>query len=400
MRTRRLARIAGPIVGIFLLSFVLNGCLGSDPKRLGNLTSGTTSPREDTTDNFILEFAQRDTLTGGANNRTVAIQGRATTQANLLVNICGTDASRCTCSFFLTTDLSTAIPALTKSINSQINTMSCQIPAAVTDANLANIGFVRITDSTGAINSGQMRVKDQLLLADVIGTLPQGQIRKVSSYTCTRTFLEGSGISAGTIQCVDGMFLGFLAADYSFYLFQQVDNTATNFNQKGTEQFYNAGQGLLCNLQIRRVSCANNTIVKFGLSATQTSKFRVSVFLTSAPEPTGQQAFYGFAAPADSALNCPPGLVRIRPFQAVPSTYTTQPSNFVNTNGLLNDTVLDVETSVPANYTLRRQAPSTTACAAGSCPAPNGGITTEQNITYNVLNPVLCAIPQALLNGI
>lgn len=404
MRTR----ISG-FLSLTIFSLALVGCLGSNPKDHGgrSLTNQTSSPREDTTDNFVLELAHRETTLAGTRNRAVTVQGRASTQANLFVNICGLDASKCTCTFFLSTNMSTGFTATSQSVNQDINTLSCQIPAGITDANLDELAletnlllYLRITDSTGTVNSGQIRVKSKVTLADVIGSLPQGQVRKVYSYSCTRTFLEGSGISGGTIACADGMLLGALDADYQFYLYQQVDLSANNFNERGQEQYYNAGNGLLCGLQMRRLACnANNNLV-YGLSAVSTDKFRIAVQLTSGPEPNGKFGFVGFAATTDSNLNCPPGLVKIRPYQAVPSTYTDQPSNFVNTSGALNDTRLELATTAQPNFTLRRHAPSGVACANQICSSPAAGTSNVQDIAYSALSPVLCAIPGELLNGI
>jgi hypothetical protein len=317
------------------------------------------------------------------------------------VNICGADASKCACSFFKGSDTSTAFPALTKSVNQEINVMTCQVPAGILDAELGTL-FVRITDSSGTKNSGLMRVKSQLVLADILGELPQGQIRKVFGYTCARTFLEGSGISGTSIDCnTAGMQLGFLGADYQFYLFQQVDLTVNNFNERGNELSYNgdAATGLTCGLLIKKYSCSNTNVLKFGLAAAATAKFRIGITFTSGPEPLGRQGFYGFAAPTDSNLNCPPGLVKIRPFQAVPSTYTAVASNFVNSDGRLNDNRVEVASSTVANFELRRRAPSA-ACVAGVCPAPSAGTSVVQSIPYSSLNPFLCAIPQELITDI
>ena len=205
-RYKALAVALGFILG-------LSACMGTEPRKLSSNSSTSQNPREDTVDKFVLELAYRDTLTGGATNRTVAIQGRASSQANLFVTICGADASKCACSFFKSSDTTTAYAATTKAVNQEINVMSCVVPAGIVDADMGDL-FVRLTDTTGKINSGLMRVKSQLSLADIIGELPQGQIRKVFGYTCTRTFLEGSGISGNNIDCnVAGMQLGFLGAD-------------------------------------------------------------------------------------------------------------------------------------------------------------------------------------------
>ena len=140
-------------------------------------------------------------------------------------------------------------------------------------------------------------------------------------------------------------------------------------------------------------------MLKFGLSAAATAKFKIGITFTSGPEPAGRQGFYGFAAATDSSLNCPPGLVKIRPFQAVPSTYTAFPSNFVNSDGRLNDNRVEVSASTLDNFKLRRRAPSA-ACVAGVCQQPVAGASDAQVIPYNAQNPFLCAIPQELITDI
>ncbi len=382
-------------------SLALFSCSNTEPKVLGPEGFDATPSATDTADSFSLEFALRDTLNVAATNRNVAIQGRTSSDSADFTNFCSADGSTCTCSFFTETDTATAIAADTVTLNAELNVLTCTVPASIADADLDTIAFARITNTTGTFASGFIRVKSQLTLEETTRGLATSSIRKVFRYDCTRTFLEGSGISSTQIACVNGMSLAFLRADYNFYLFQQVDLSQDNFSERGIDVAYEAtGAGGTCGQVINRVTCGNNNTLRYGLAATANDVFRIAITLTSGPEPNGTQSFVGFAASTDSNLNCPPGLVQIRPFQAVPGTHTRESSNFVNTDGSLNNTLLEPATETIANFELLRQEAGGTCDAAGTCPPPSGGFSTEQNIAYDILNPVLCAIPLTLLQDI
>lgn len=407
--TTRIFRHLSYLTALAGIPAMLTACLGESPKRLGPNLNGSSQSSAGSTgasDNFVLQLALRDTSTS-ATNRSVVIQGRNTAQSNLFTTICGTDASRCKCAVFTSSDTTTPIYSTVNSVNAISNVFTCNIPtstttppssAGVSDADLGLVTYVRLSDTSGVNNSGLMRIKTQAVLADVLGTLTQGQIRKVYNYTCARTFLEGSGISAGTISCTaPGMALAALGATYSFYVYQQVDLSVDNLSSQGQNSYYNGGT--LCGLQILRYSCSSNKTLKFGLAGIATTQFTVAITLTPAPDST-QQPIVGYAAKTDSNLNCPPGLVKITPYQAVPGTYTAASSNFINTNGNLNDYQIDVSTATPSNFQLQRQGPGGTCTAAGICPAPSGGVSIVQNTAYTQLSPALCAIPAAMITGL
>lgn len=383
-----------------LSALLLTGCLGSDPKRFSNSrNTGNINAPVDTTDNFVLEFALRDVAAAGVNTRDVVIQGRVGSSGNLFANICGTDASRCSCNFFDKDALTTPIAAASKAVNLDLNLFSCTIPAAVADGDLADIEYVRLQDNTGTIASGQLRIRTSLTLTEVLGSgVTQDKVRKIYAYTCARTFLEGSGISGGSIQCVNGMQLASLGANYQFYLFQQVDLSADNFASRVSETFY--GQtGTVCGLVIRRVSCGTQTLLKYGLLASPSAKFPIKISLTAGPDQPITD--FGYSARTDTNVVCPPGLVKVRQFQAVPSTYTGGNSNFVNdAQGSLNDNRLDLATTAVPNFVVQRLGPTGTCDAAGNCPAPGGSLQEIQSVAYNSLNPILCVIPPNLLEGI
>lgn len=381
---------------LILLAITGSGCLGTNAKKFGGATTGTTSPATDTTDNIVVEFALRDT-SSTTTTRSVVIQARSTASSNLFANICGADATKCTCSFYDQNAMTTAITGENLVLNSELNILSCNIPSSVADASLTDIQFVRITDTTGKINSPQVRIKNALTLPEIIGTLPQAQIRRVYAYSCARTFLEGSGVSAAGISCPDGMQLAFLGAQYYYYLFQQVDLSQTNFSEKPTDIYYGNNQAI-CGVRILQISCSQTNVLKFGLSATQTAVFSQPIALVSSP--TAQSSVtVGYAASTDSNVNCPPGLVKIRPYQAVPSTYSGGFSNFVNGDGKLNDYQIDTATATVADFALVRIAPSGT-CSGGVCPAPTGAPSTVQTAPHSALGPVLCALPASLISGI
>lgn len=384
------------------ICFLLTACLGTEPKNLGPDDFDTNPTRTDTNDSFAIEFALRDTLNVAATNRAVSLQGRSSNSDANFTLFCGDSGGQCSCQFFTEAAPSTAISAASLTLNSDLNVITCTVPASVADADLGNIAFVRVRNSSGTFQSGLLRVKTQLTLSETIRGLDQNQIRKVFRYDCTRQFLGGSGISSSAISCVDGMQLVFLQASYSFYLFQQLDLSIDNFAEKGTTVVYpDAGNGTgTCGLSINSVTCENSQILRYGLVATANNTFRAGIQLTSGPEPNGTNSFFGFAARTDSELNCPPGLIKVNPFQAVPGTHTREPSNFVNSDAQLNDTILEPSTETIADFQVTRIG-SSGVCAAGICPQPNASDSSvEQTVSYDSLSPTFCVIPAALLEDV
>lgn len=389
------------LFAIIATSILLSSCLGTTPKKLGPEDFEAVPSPVDTADSFAIEFALRDTLNISETTRSVSLQGRTSSDSADFTNFCAADGSQCSCAFFTESDPTTEAATSDISLNTDLNVITCTIPATIADDDLDEIAFVRITNSTGTFSSGLLRVKTQLTLEETVRGLDTGTIRKIFRYECTRTFLEGSGISATQIACLDGMELAFLRADYSFYLFQQVDLTVDNFNEKGIDVSYeDTGNGGTCGQVINRITCGSNNTLRYGLAGAANDTFRIAITLTSGPEPNGTQSFVGFAAQTDSNLNCPPGLIPIRPFQAVPGTHVRASSNFVNTDGSLNNTLLEPASETIANFELNRQGAGGTCDATGTCPPPAGGFSVEQDIAYDTLNPVLCAIPQTLLDDI
>ncbi len=389
------------ILPIFFSVLILSSCLNTKPKRLGPEGFEAIPSPVDTADSFVVEFALRDTLNISETTRVISLQGRTSSDSADFTNFCSTDGSSCNCSFF-NEDTPTAEAATSDvALNSELNVITCTIPPTISDEDLDKIEFIRITSSSGAFQSGLVRVKTRLTLEETIRGLDVESIRKIFRYECMRTFLEGSGVSSTQIACLEGMELAFLRADYSFYLFQQVDLAADNFSEKGIDVSYgDTGNGGTCGQVINQITCGANNTLRYGLAGTASDTFRIAITLTSGPEPNGTQSFVGFAAQTDSNLNCPPGLIPIRPFQAVPGTHTRAPSNFVNTDGSLNNTLLEPSTEMIANFQLLRQGAGGACNETGICPPPAGGFSTEQNIAFDTLTPVLCAIPQNLLNDI
>lgn len=212
-------------------------------------------------------------------------------------------------------------------------------------------------------------------------------LRGIHSYQCSFNFLTGSGVTDDTIACLDGMYLGLLSANYEFYLHSDAENGENNFTQHGGTHFYSQR---ICGLDIARYSCAPvNSAPDFYVAVTPSQKMPVALSFTAAPS-TGA-AHYGYAAAVNEMGECPEGMVHLKISQAVPASYTSSGSNFINIDGSKND--MKVSTRNFLENFLVMHTENSSPCAGGICPVPNGNRRIVQSVDYQLLAPTLCVIP-------
>lgn len=367
-------------------------------------------------DDFVIEFALRQGTEEEEQEqeRTIIIQARKFDSVlDNLGSLCGVDGRFCECQLFsLIGGEEEFILAEKKSLNEELNILECEIPESVHVP--AAITHVRIVNEVNEekLRSGKIKVLTTLSLAEVVRDTDPGTVRKIYRYACSRTFLEGEGVSRNfTITCLDGMRLAFLLATYNFYLFSQVNEEQNNFSDRANVFYYEGdNNGLICGLRIPDYSCGlpENAPI-FGLSSIRTELFSLGIIMYPYPdfEITDETPIpvYGFAAFPDSKLNCPPGLVKASSRVAVPASHVDQDaendsSNFINETGNLNDNLYQIVSESDLSFRLlKRNDSGPCSCDTQECICPNPRSGTEiiQNVPYENRTPVFCVIPKELL---
>jgi hypothetical protein len=225
-------------------------------------------------------------------------------------------------------------------------------------------------------------IKKKIIIPDEVNT--------VYSYKCRRTFFEGEGVTLYGVDCPARQKLGFLFAEYTYFLFRSP--SGDNFSSKATEAVFDQS---ICGLAVNKYSCDFAPAAQFGLAPYQTSDFPVPITLT--PNPDGRDTgTYGYAALPDPFGKCPEGLVKARQLDAQPSSHLDPlPSNFINHSNNLNDRLVSTET-LPMPFELWRK-PAITGCdEKGFCAPPDGGFERVQSTHYMALTPVACVIPRGV----
>lgn len=396
---------------ILVTAAALSSCksLGTGVKQLGVKSSSALSTSSTDADTFSLSLAYRNpTASTDALQRVFSVQGIRNVSAANLVRECGTTGSTCTCEFYSydsVTQVYTLLASAASSvgISEQNNSFSCVAPASISDANIdANlVKYVKLKRTDNSKATGLLEVKTTLTLSDVLGSgLSTSKVRGIYSYSCTRTFFEGEGVSASQIQCVASQKLGVLYADYNFYTYK----SPLDFNSQGGDTAFPSD---ICGrLEFTKIKCAGRTLdLRYGFYKEQVAPFTVAVTMTRAPEDTSS-SIYGYAALPDTAGNCPMGLVKIRPWVAQPASIVqgtlepltpSPPSSFINSGNTLNNTVVEEDT--PSNFIVSRQKNAVICDAAtGSCTGASfAGVTNAQSVAYVSFTPIICAIPEPLL---
>jgi hypothetical protein len=222
-------------------------------------------------------------------------------------------------------------------------------------------------------------------------------IAKIYPYRCRRRFVEGEGVTSSAANCIAGQHLGFISAEYTFYIFSGLEKN--NFSSKFHESLY---ENDICGIRnVTRISCDNLTEAEFGLAEKPENAFVIGLYLYTAPAAYGGSesgSVYGYAALPDSQGRCPANLVEARPYMAQPqSQLQPLPSSFNNTSNSLNNMVIGTSNRAPRNFEVWRQ-PSVIPCdAAGSCSWPEGGSVLAQSVRYMPLSPRICVIPSTSL---
>lgn len=305
------------------------GCLGSEPKVLGNKTLNFDAVDTTNDENFKFSFAYLDTSLGAPHDKTVTLQGAANSR-NAIISACNSAGTGCVCEFF-----NAAGVKIEESASGFIqfdttgNYVRCSYPGATAPrkVRLRNIAETKVSAIMSIKN--QPGGTDPITIQELFADKDLNDLRTVYIYDCLFNFLQKKNTTAVSFDCTDqsadpcggASGLCILQAPYPFYLY--ADNLTNNFNMKIADLLYNSGgSDRICNTQIKRIDCtAGSGTPKphFGLYGEQTGIYQQAVALSAGPGVANQT--YGFAADLDSYLGtdiCPPGLVPYKVFEAEP----------------------------------------------------------------------------------
>ena len=426
----------------------LNSCLsnlGTGVKTLGSATVGSTYNPTADADPFALVFAF---MPAGSN--VASIQGSTATGAAQISSICGQTGSNCTCTFYQTTTNTNTTGSASVSASLANNSINCTINVP-TGLSASNYTYVVLSALSGTQSTGQVSLQTTLTIQNVLGGLPVNNVRGIYRYQCMQSYVEGNTVVPPTgITCSAGLNLGFLTGNWYYYLFNS--QLGSNLNTQTQSIPFNAGiTGTapgMCGYQgVLQDYCPGSPTLIYALYGVASGPFTVPVNLS--PNPTIAASTVGYAAVTDNAGNCPTGLVKIRPYFAQPASILqgsidnyNPPSTFLNTNGNLNGTMVEVVPAsgvLPQTFQVTRYPNRTQACNAtpgcntpdaslfpaittpltqpvGACSVINA-ITTPityydcsqitllsgrvvQTVAYVPSTPIVCAIPANLVTGL
>lgn len=390
-----------PLLLALFLSILLTGCgldLGLGAKTIGN-ASAEVSNDDDLVDNFVIRFAFRRTKPEGPNDvRTVNLQGVIGDENKLISNLCGSEGENCECVFY-PEDFGSSESSSQQTYTLSQNLYNCEIPSGLP----STFKYVVLQTLDGENRSDLLTIlnSDTISLDDIIGEDGNRDlVRRVFRYECTRRFLAGVGVSLASIECVDQR-LEYLTATYHYYFYEHyTDSSISNRENRLQEDRYNDGADVCSIPVIFRNQCNGPNRLRFGLHASPTSIFTAEIRL--APSSNFFPVTVGYAAETDDNGNCPPGLTPIRQRFVVPGTFTGQPSNFVNSDGSLNDIVLEETSDTIADYELSLTSTTdgtSNNCAAGACTAPTTPQGVQQTVEYDPIGNTVCAIPSSFIEN-
>lgn len=336
--------------------------------------------------------------------RRVLLQGTK----EKLENFCGSNGSKCQCNFYVNEDDTSPIASNNVYVSRRYNNASCFIPGA---QDPDNYFFVKLEQTKNKkISSELLRVRTYVPVKDTIGDLDISDVRAVYRYECDQTFFEGEGVSQYGVECVPNQRLGLITAKYSFYLHNS--QKGGNLSERYPGSTFDTP---ICEKQFARFTCNGITEKRWGLSGQQTELFQIGITLNSKPEGENRYSLYGYVALPDEFGHCPLGLVKLRPWEAQPSSIIGEeldglnpPSSFINSGNNLNNRL--VEVYQPRNFVVQRMPNKNTAdsrCASsdsknlapGSCLGAHFSPPQQvQNVAYTGISPVVCAIPRESLD--
>lgn len=220
--------------------------------------------------------------------------------------------------------------------------------------------------------------------------LPAG-LNKVFAYECESTFVEGEGAAQEFVNCPPFQQLGLLKARFHYYNFSGPQGSN---EEKRIGDWYSSEP--VCGFDLLQHRCTEKLPeLKFGLAAAQDETYSVPVALKPAP---GQQAeTVGYAAPAVKG-KCPEGLQLMQSLRTNPKSVTKPlPSNFVNTNGRLDDWIMMAPAKKLPRFEILRERNLDACDEAGDCSSVRFDTAVGfQRFDYKAASSV-CVVPASAL---
>ncbi len=349
-------------------ALLLSGCLGVEPKNLGQNLIDFSALGNGTAANFNFNFALLGSTVGTAT--TFYLQGALNSQS-ASVGTCNLSGTGCTCDFL---NSAGNVLQTTTTANIFYDQIGNYYRCIYNGAGQAAVTAVRIKNIAGTATSANINVQTtaNLTLSQLLGnTLDSNRVRQIYRYSCQFNFLQKQGTTTQGFDCKNSLSscdpgnpdparnFCFLQTRFPYYLFS--DNVASNFSQKIADKLYNsAGSGTICGQQIKNIDCADADglpVKAFGLYSQQTGIWDTSVNLGAGPDIS--PISYGYAARTSvSTAECPPGLLKKVFFQVTVTTGDIIPSH--NFTDLLVATEVNDPASTPTAFTI-------TSIAQGHC---------------------------------
>ncbi len=410
---------------LVLISSFLNGSCGNlDPRPNVHGDPGTYVRAGDTSAStkFRFNHAFRDDANADAEIQSLVMVQGGSNSSSSIVAACNTAGSGCVCDFYdaantlmgSSTAADPAASAFTAYYNSTGNYVSCFVPAALNEDNVASVR-VRNTNSTSI--SDPVSVFTTLNMAQILNDLNPLYVRTIFSYQCTRHFLAKAGTNYSGMDCSNQGVNDFniFNTNYTYYVYGSV--LSSNTSSRMVDLYYNqASTQSICGLWIKQYDCVNildtplaapslGTLdVEFALYAQQKGVFQNGLQLqASGVTGTESYGFYGSSVSIGGETVCPPGL------EAWTSYTNTLDASAIMPNSNAPDVDVALQ-SVDATNTLLQlaSAAAPTApyyqrngagdCDGTVCTSPNAQIAAALgNLTTAASGTIYCVIPSSAL---
>lgn len=410
---------------LILVSSLMNGSCGNlDPRPNVHGDPGLYVRPGDTSasSKFRFNHAYRDDASADLEIQSLVMVQGGSNSSSSIVAACNTAGSGCVCDFY---DAASALlgssaandpaaSAFTAYYNTTGNYVSCFVPAAVNEDNVA---YVRVRNSNSTSISDPVSVFTSLNMAQILNDLNPLYVRTIFSYQCTRHFLAKVGTNYSGMDCSNQGVNDFniFNTNYTYYVYGSV--LSSNTSSRMVDLYYNqASTQSICGLWIKQYDCVDildtplsapslGTLnVEFALYAQQKGVFQNGLQMqASGVTGTESYGFYASSLSVGGETVCPPGLEMWTSYTNTLDASAIMP----NSNAPDIDIALQSVDATNALFQLAASAAPTIPyyqrngagdCNGTVCTAPNAQIAASLgNLVTAASGTSYCVIPNSVL---